>query len=132
MFAVSQPNSTTTAPASLSLPPLTTGTNPASSTATSAQTTARDMLLNGGSIPTMNTFSETDDDILIYDKNSLLSSLTSAQTQPIIPLRATTVNSAISQIANTSAKDNSHLINPGATPSNPLIISDSRGIPSLN
>ncbi|MEG4005460.1 hypothetical protein QUA41_08785 [Microcoleus sp. Pol11C1] len=101
-------------------------------TVNSANTIPDDILLNGGAIPTMMTFSETDDDILIYDKNSLLISLTSAQTQSIIPLNGTTVNSAISPIANTSAKDNSLLINPAATPSNLLIISDSSGIPSLN
>ena len=77
-------------------------------------------MLNGGAIPTMMTFSETDDDILIYDKNSLLSSLTSAQTQPIIPLNGTTVNSGIYSTANTSADDNNLLINPAASPSNPL------------
>ncbi|EGK87296.1 hypothetical protein MicvaDRAFT_2884 [Microcoleus vaginatus FGP-2] len=80
----------------------------------------------------MMTFSETEDDILIYDKSSLLISLTSTQTQPIIPLSGTTVNSAISPIANTSAKDNSLLINPAASPRNPLTISASSGIPSLN
>ncbi|UNU24792.1 hypothetical protein [Microcoleus vaginatus] len=132
MFGVSQPNNTTTKPANLSLQPSTAATNPDSLTVNSANTIPDDILLNGGAIPTMMTFSETKDDILIYDKNSLWSSLTSAQTQPIIPFNATTVNSAISPIANTSAKDNSLLINPPATPSNLLTISDSRGIPSLN
>ena len=79
----------------------------------------------------MMTFSETDDDILIYDKNSLLSSLTSAQIQPIIPLNGTTVNSAIYPTANTSADDNNLLINPAASPGNPLANSGLTGISSL-
>ncbi|MEP6489906.1 hypothetical protein NDI43_18215 [Microcoleus vaginatus GB2-A3] len=99
-------------------------------TVNSANTIPDDILLNGGAIPTMMTFSETDDDILIYDKNSLLSSLTSAQTQPIIPLNATTLNSGIYPTANTSA-DNNLLINPAAIPSNPLANSDLNGIFSL-
>jgi hypothetical protein len=84
-----------------------------------ANTIPDDILLNGGAIPSMMTFSKTDDDILIYEKNSLLSSLTSAQTQPILTLTGTTVNSGIYPTANTSA-DNNLLINPAAIPSNPL------------
>ena len=77
----------------------------------------------------MMTFSETEDDILIYDKNSLWISLTSAQTQPIIPLSGTTVNSGIYATANTSADDNL-LINPAVSPSNPLANSYLTGISS--
>jgi len=110
---------TTTAPANLSLQPSTAATNPGSLTVNSANTIPDDILLNGGAIPTMMAISETDDDILIYDKNSLLSSLTSAQTQPIIPLNATTVNSGIYPTANTSADDNNLLINPAASPRQP-------------
>ncbi|MEG4107888.1 hypothetical protein [Microcoleus sp. S13_C5] len=50
----------------------------------STNTIPNDILLNGGSIPTMNSFSDIDDDILIYDSNSLFTSLTRAQTQPIL------------------------------------------------
>ncbi|WP_333183506.1 hypothetical protein [Microcoleus sp. B3-D7] len=57
-----------------------------------------------------------------------MSSLTSAQTQPIIPLNGTKVNSAISPTANTSANDNSLLITPAESPSNPLANSDLTGI----
>ncbi|MCC3431063.1 MAG: hypothetical protein JGK08_13805, partial [Microcoleus sp. PH2017_04_SCI_O_A] len=109
---------TTTAPASLQ--PLTTGTNSATATATSAKTTTNDILLNGGSIPTMKTFSETDDDILVYDTKSLLTSLTSAQTQPILPLTGTIASSSIIPTANTAGKDNSLLITPAASPINLL------------
>ncbi|MEG4279841.1 hypothetical protein QUA62_20540 [Microcoleus sp. MON1_C1] len=101
-------------------------------TVNSAYTIPDDILLHGGAIPSMMTFSVVDDDILIYDTNSLLGSLTSAQTQPIIPLNGMTVNSGISPSANTSANDNNLLINPAASPSNPLTISDSTCIPSLN
>jgi len=100
-------------------------------TVNSANTIPDDILLNGGAIPTTITFSETDDDILIYDNNSLLSSLTSPQTQPIIPLNGTTVNSEIYPTANTSADDNNLLINPAASPSNPLANSGLTGISSL-
>ncbi len=113
---ISLSTSTTTAAASLILQPLTTATNPASSTATPAKTTTNDILLNGGSIPTMKTFSETDDDILIYDTKSLLTSLTSAQTQPILPLKASSVNSAIAPIANPSAKEADLLLNANPSP----------------
>ncbi|MEG4960073.1 MULTISPECIES: hypothetical protein [unclassified Microcoleus] len=100
-------------------------------TVNSANTIPDDILLNGGAIPSMMTFSKTDDDILIYDKNSLLSSIISAQTQPIIPLNGTTVNSGIYPTANTSADDNNLLINPAASPSHPLANSDLTGIYSL-
>ncbi|MEG4530581.1 hypothetical protein [Microcoleus sp. D2_18a_D3] len=131
IFAVSQPNNTTPAPANLSLQPSTAATNPGSLTVNSANTIPDDILLHGGAIPSMMTFSETDDDILIYDTNSLLGSLTSAQTQPIIPLDGMTVNSGISPTANTSANDNSLLITPAASPSNPLANSDLTGISTL-
>jgi hypothetical protein len=85
-------------------------------TVNSANTIPDDIWLNGGAIPTMMTFSETDDDILIYDKNSLLSSLTRVQTQPIIHLNGRTVNSGIYPTANTSADDKNLLINPAASP----------------
>jgi hypothetical protein len=75
----------------------------------------------------MMTFSETDDDLLIYDKNSLLTSLTSAQTQPIIPLNGMIASSSISPITNTFASDSSLLITPAASPSNPLANSDLSG-----
>ncbi|MEG4515480.1 hypothetical protein QUB77_01785 [Microcoleus sp. AT9b-C3] len=126
--SISQQNTTTTAPAHITLQPLPTATNPDNLTVTPANTIPDDILLNGGAIPTMMTFSETDDDILIYDTNSLLGSLTSAQTQPIIPLNGTTVNSAISPIANTSVNDNTLLVTPAASPSNPLANSDLTGI----
>ncbi|MEG4118378.1 hypothetical protein QUA43_13000, partial [Microcoleus sp. N9_B4] len=128
---MSQQNSTNSAPETITLQPLPTATNPDNLTVISANTIPDDILLNGGAIPTMMTFSETDDDILIYDTNSLLGSLTSAQTQPIIPLNGTTVNSAIYPIANTSANDNSLLITPAASPSNPLANSDLTGISTL-
>jgi hypothetical protein len=67
IFSVSQPNNTTPAPANLSLQPSTAATNPGSLTVNSANTIPDDILLNGGAIPTMMTFSETDNDILIYD-----------------------------------------------------------------
>jgi len=92
--------------------------------------TTNDILLNGGSIPTMNSFSETDDDILIYDTKSLLTSLTSAQSQPILPLQAASVNSSIIPTAN-AAKDNSLLITPAASPINPLTNSSLTGISSV-
>ncbi len=79
----------------------------------------------------MNSFSGIDDDILIYDSNSLLTSLTSAQTQPIIPLQAASVSGAIALTANTSTKDSSLLITPAASPSNPLANSDLTGTPAL-
>ncbi|MEG4407862.1 hypothetical protein [Microcoleus sp. MON2_D5] len=50
----------------------------------------------------------------------MLGSLTRAQTQPIIPLNGTTVNSEIYPTAKTSADDNNLLINPAASPSSPL------------
>lgn len=129
--SISQPNNSNPAPATLSFQPLTTATNPGSLTVTAADTSLDDILLNGGSIPTMMTFSETDDDILIYDSNSLLGSLTSTQTQLIIPLNGTSVNSGISPDANISANDNGLLITPAESPSNPLANSDLSGISSV-
>ncbi|MCC3506769.1 MAG: hypothetical protein JGK23_29445 [Microcoleus sp. PH2017_19_SFW_U_A] len=127
---ISLSSSTTTAAASLILQPLTTVTNPVTAIATSAKTTTNDILLNGGSIPTMNSFSSMDDDILIYDTKSLLTSLTSAQSQPILPLQAASVSSSIIPTAN-AAKDNSLLITPAASPINPLTNSDLTGISSV-
>jgi len=66
IFAVSQPNNTTPAPA-LSLQPSTAATYPGSLTVNSANIIPNDILLNGGSIPMMNSFSGIDDDILIYE-----------------------------------------------------------------
>jgi len=131
IFAVSQPNNTTPAPANLSLQPSTAATNPGSLTVNSANTIPDDILLNGGAIPTMMTFSETDDDILIYDTNSLLGSLTSAQTQPIIPLTGTSISGSIAPNTIISANDDSLLLSPAASPSNPLANSDLTGISSL-
>jgi len=64
----------------------------------------------------MKTFSETDDDILIYDTKSLLTSLTSAQSQPIIPLTGTIVSSAIDHTANPSGKESDLLLNANPSP----------------
>ena len=127
---ISLSTSTTSAAASLILQLLTTVTNPVSTTVNPAKTTTNDILLTGGSIPTMNNFSGTDDDILIYDTKSLLTSLTSAQTQPILPLKAASVGSSIIPTAN-AAKDNSLLITPAASPINPLTSSDLTGISSV-
>ncbi|MEG4090209.1 MULTISPECIES: hypothetical protein [unclassified Microcoleus] len=87
-------------------------------TVNSANTIPDDILLNGGSIPTMNSFSGIDDDILIYDSNSLLTSLTRAQTQPILPLQAASLSGAIAPTANTFTKDSGLLITPTASPRN--------------
>ncbi|XZO03859.1 MAG: hypothetical protein ACM65L_09110 [Microcoleus sp.] len=57
-----------------------------------------------------------DDDILIYDTKSLLTSLTSAQSQPILPLKASSVNSAIAPIANPSGKEADLLLNANPSP----------------
>ncbi|TAG17050.1 MAG: hypothetical protein EAZ39_14980, partial [Oscillatoriales cyanobacterium] len=125
---ISLSTSTTTAAASLILQPLTTATNSASLTATHVKTT-NDILLNGGSIPTMKTFSETDDDILIYDTKSLLTSLTSAQTQPILPLKAASLSGAIAPIANPSGKEADLLLNANPSPIQLPKSSDSSVIP---
>jgi len=113
---ISLSTSTTSAAASLILQPLTTATNPSSATATPVKTTTNDSLLNRGSIPTMMTFSETDDDLLIYDTKSLLTSLTSAQTQPIIPLSGMIASSAIADTANPSGKEADLLLNANPSP----------------
>ncbi|NJS13200.1 MAG: hypothetical protein HC789_23930, partial [Microcoleus sp. CSU_2_2] len=127
-FAPSQ-NSTTVEESTFTLEGLTTGTEAGILTATDGSTTTDDILLNGGSIPSMNFEDQNDDDILIYDNNnSLFGSVSSTQTQPIIPLNGTTVNSGISPTANTSASDNDLLITPAASPSDPLANSDLTGI----
>jgi len=79
-----------------------------------ANTIPDDILLNGGAIPSMMTFSE---DILIYDKNSLLSSLTSAQAQPIIPLQAASLSGAIDSNAKPSGNEANLLVSANPSPS---------------
>ncbi|MEG4034263.1 hypothetical protein QUA03_10600, partial [Microcoleus sp. S36b_A4] len=106
-------------------------TNPLISTANAATSTTDDILLNGGSIPTLNSFSGIDDDILIYDSNSLLTSLTNAQTQPIIPLTATTVGSAIAPTANPSGQEADLLLNANPSPIQLPTSSDLSGTSTL-
>ncbi|MEG4989399.1 hypothetical protein QUB08_27195 [Microcoleus sp. BR0-C5] len=85
-------------------------------TVNSANIIPNDILLNGGSIPMMNSFSGIDDDILIYESNRLLTSLTSAQTQPILPLQAASVSGAIAPIANPAGKEADLLLNANPSP----------------
>ena len=79
----------------------------------------------------MNSFSGIDDDILIYDSNSLLTSLTSAQTQPIIPLQATSVGSAIAPTANPSGNESDLLLNANPSPIQLPTTSDLSGTSTL-
>jgi hypothetical protein len=79
----------------------------------------------------MKTFSETDDDILIYDTKSLLTSLTSAQTQPILPLTAASVSSAIAPISNPAGKEADLLLNANPSPIQLPKSSDLSGISAL-
>ncbi|MEG4858470.1 hypothetical protein QUB75_12390 [Microcoleus sp. K1-B6] len=100
-------------------------------TVNSANTIPNDILLNGGSIPMMNSFSGIDDDILIYDSNRLLTSLTSAQTQPILPLQAASVSGAIDLTANTSGKEADLLLNANPSPIQLPTSSDLSGTSTL-
>ncbi|MEG4327881.1 calcium-binding protein, partial [Microcoleus sp. herbarium5] len=128
---ISQSNSTTTTLESASQPLVTTATNPDISTASDSTTTTADILLNGGAIPTLNSFTGIDDDILIYDSNSLLTSLTNAQTQPIIPLTATSVGSAIAPITNPSGNESDLLLNANPSPIQLPTSSDLSGTSTL-
>ncbi|MBD1827963.1 hypothetical protein NDI47_21165 [Microcoleus vaginatus GB1-A2] len=86
-------------------------------TVNSANTIPNDILLNGGSIPTMNSFSGIDNDILIYDSNSLLTSLTRTQTQQIQPLQAASLSGAIDSNAKPSDNEANLLVSANPSPS---------------
>ncbi|MEG4204121.1 hypothetical protein QUA20_09350 [Microcoleus sp. Pol7_A1] len=100
-------------------------------TVNSANTIPDDILLNGGAIPTMMTFSETDDDIFIYDSNSLLTSLTRYQPQPILPLQAASLSGAIAPTANPSGKEADLLLNANSSPIQLPTSSDLSGTSTL-
>ncbi|HEY9296478.1 MAG TPA: hypothetical protein VIQ31_08910 [Phormidium sp.] len=100
-------------------------------TVNSANTIPNDILLNGGSIPMMNSFSGIDDEILIYGSNSLLTSLISAQTQPILPLQAASVSGASALTANTSGKEADLLLNANPSPIQLPTSSDLSGTSTL-
>jgi hypothetical protein len=57
-----------------------------------------------------------DDDILIYDTKSLLTSLTSAQTQPILPLKASSLSGAIAPTANPAGNQANLLVSANPSP----------------
>jgi hypothetical protein len=124
---ISQQISATTAPATIGFQAPTATTIPHSLTVTSATTTTDDILLKGGAIPTLNSFSGIDDDILIYDSHSLLTSLTSAQTQPTLPLQAASLSGNIAPVANFSGKEANLLVSANPSPSQLLTISGSSG-----
>jgi hypothetical protein len=124
---ISQQISATTAPATIGFQAPTATTIPDSLTVTSATTTTDDILLKGGAIPTLNSFSGIDDDILIYDSNSLLTSLTTAQTQPTLPLQPASLSGDIPPVANPSGKEANLLVSANPSPSQLLTISRSSG-----